>query len=93
MLESIYNKATGLSAYSFIKDTPTQVLSCECYKISQKNFFPEHLQTLLLAILSYLGKAFFQLLRMLFILNFLTHENISGRKTKISKRKKCSRNI
>ena len=43
MLESLFNpcfnKVTGLMACNFIKkETPTQVFSCECLKMFEKNF-------------------------------------------------------
>ena len=40
VLESVFNKVTGLMAYSFIKkETPTKVFSCEYHKMFEKSFF------------------------------------------------------
>ena len=42
MLESLFNKVAGL------KETPTQVYSCEYYEIFKNSFFTEHVWWLLL---------------------------------------------
>ena len=40
MLESLFNKIEELKACNFItKETPTQVYSCEYFKICKKTFF------------------------------------------------------
>ena len=40
MLESLFNKVTGLMACNFIKkETPTQVFSCEYHKMIENSFF------------------------------------------------------
>ena len=49
MLESLFNKVTGLMACNFIKEeTTTQMFSCEYYKMFEKSFFMEHLRRLVL---------------------------------------------
>ena len=46
VLESLFNKITGLMACNFVKkESPTHVFSCEYHKIA---FFMEHLRRLLL---------------------------------------------
>ena len=45
-LESLFDKATGLKACSFIKKkTLIQVFSCEYFQISKNTYFEEHLRT------------------------------------------------
>ena len=40
VLESLFNKVTGLMPCNFIeKETPTQVLSCEYHKMFENSFF------------------------------------------------------
>ena len=40
VLESLFNKVTGLMACNFIKkETPTQVFSCEYHKMFENTFF------------------------------------------------------
>ena len=39
MLESLFAKAAGLTACNSIKDSSTQVLSSEIFKISKNTFF------------------------------------------------------
>ena len=40
VLESLFNKVTGLMACNFIKkETPTQVFSCEYHKMFENSFF------------------------------------------------------
>ena len=40
VLESLFNKVTGLMAYNFIKkETPTQVFPREYHKMFEKSFF------------------------------------------------------
>ena len=40
VLESLFNKVTGLMTCNFIeKETPTQVLSCEYHKMFENSFF------------------------------------------------------
>ena len=42
VLESLFNKVTGLMARNFIKkEKPTQVFSCEYHKMFEKSFFYE----------------------------------------------------
>ena len=49
MLESLFNKVTGLKACNFTKKkTPTQMFSCEFLQIFKNIFFIEHLWWLLL---------------------------------------------
>ena len=49
VLESLFNKVSGLKACIFIeKYTPTQLFSYEYYKIFKNNFFMEHLFIILL---------------------------------------------
>ena len=51
VLESLFNKATGLISCKFIKrEAPTQVFSCEYHKMFENTFFTEHLRWLLLKI-------------------------------------------
>ena len=38
-LESLFSEVAGLKACNFIKDTPTQVFSCEYFKIFKNIFF------------------------------------------------------
>ena len=47
MLESLFNKVAGLKASTptLLKETPTQVFSCEICKIFQSTYFEEHLRT------------------------------------------------
>ena len=44
MLESLLNKAAGLQACNFTKETPTQVFSCEIYEIFKNTYFEEYLR-------------------------------------------------
>ena len=40
VLESLFNKATGLMAFNFIKkEAPSQVFSCEYHKMFENSFF------------------------------------------------------
>ena len=40
VLESLFNKVTGLMACNFSKkETPTQMFSCEYHKMSENSFF------------------------------------------------------
>ena len=46
VLESLFNKVAGLQACNvIIKETPTQVFSCEICETFKNNYFEEHLQT------------------------------------------------
>ena len=45
MLESLFNKIRGLQGCNFIKETSTQVFSCEICEISKKTYFEEYLRT------------------------------------------------
>ena len=55
MLESLFNKVTGLKAYIFIKkDTPTQIFSYEYCNIFKNSFFMEQLLTIRLRSLGYI---------------------------------------
>ena len=55
MLESLFNKFTGLKACIFIKkDTPTQVFSYEYCNIFKNSFFMEQLLTIRLRSLGYI---------------------------------------
>ena len=55
MLESLFNKATGLKAcISIKKDTPTQVFSYEYCNIFKNSFFMEQLLTIRLRSLGYI---------------------------------------
>ena len=45
MLKSLFNKVAGLKACNFIKETPTQVFSCEIWEIFKNTYFAEDLQT------------------------------------------------
>ena len=45
MLELHFNKVAGLEAYNCIKDTRTQVLSCEYCEIFKNIYFEEYMQT------------------------------------------------
>ena len=44
VLESLFNKVAGLKACNYIKETPTQVFSCEYYKIFKNTYFEKHLR-------------------------------------------------
>ena len=43
-LKPLFNKVAGLKASNFIKETPTQVFSCD-RKIFKNAYLEEHLQT------------------------------------------------
>ena len=45
MLESLFKKVAGLSPATFLKETPTQVLSCEICEIFKNTYLEEPLQT------------------------------------------------
>ena len=48
LLESLFNKVTGLIICNFTrKETPTLMFSCEYHKMFQKSFFMEYLQWLI----------------------------------------------
>ena len=43
MLDSLLIKLLGLQVCNFIKESPTQVFSCEYFQIFKNTFFAEHL--------------------------------------------------
>ena len=45
MLGSFFMKLQAFSLQVFLKETPTQVLSCEVCKTFKITYFEEHLQT------------------------------------------------
>ena len=45
VLESLFKNVADLSICNFIKETPTQVCSCEYCKIFNTTYFEKHLQT------------------------------------------------
>ena len=45
MLESVFNEVAGLQLQVCLKETPTQVLSCEICEVLKNTFFTEHLFT------------------------------------------------
>ena len=45
MLETFLIKLQAFSLQAFLKETPTQVLSCEVWEILKNTYFEEHLQT------------------------------------------------
>ena len=45
VLESLFNEVSGLRTATLLKETPTQVFSCEYYQIFKNIYFEEHLQT------------------------------------------------
>ena len=42
---SLFNKVTHLRAFNFIKETPTQVFSCEICDIFMNTYYEKHLRT------------------------------------------------
>ena len=50
VLESVFNKFTGLQPSALLKRTSSQVFSCECCDIFNNSFFIEHQRWLLLAL-------------------------------------------
>ena len=45
MLESFLNNVSGLRPATLLKETPTQVFSCEICEFFRNTYFEEHLQT------------------------------------------------
>ena len=52
MLESHFNKVASLRPETFLKETPTQVFSCECYEIFKNTYFERNCERLLLYSIS-----------------------------------------
>ena len=45
MLEFLFNKVAGFRSVTLMKETPTQVFSCEYYNIFKNTYFEKHLPT------------------------------------------------
>ena len=44
MLVCLFNKVAGMIACNFIKETPTQVVSCETNEFFKKTYFEDYLR-------------------------------------------------
>ena len=45
MLKSLFNKVAGLRPVTLLKESPTQVFSCEHCKMFKNSYFEEHIRT------------------------------------------------